>query len=178
MSAESANPDRTPPEQAPPASVNPDDAVMQTQVHRRLAAELFNRVWSLLEQPARTQTDDDTMLHAAHASRFHWGEIGEPVNLVRGEWQVSRVYAVLQRSEPALWHARRCLELCQQHSIGDFDLAFAYEAMARAHAVAGQHDAVASYVQLARQAGRQIAQQEDRDVFLADLATIPAPSES
>ena len=94
------------------------------------------------------------MLHAAHASRFHWGEIGEPVNLVRGEWQVSRVYAVLQRPEPALWHARRCLELCQQHAIADFDLAFAYEAMARAHAVAGQHDATVSYLQLARQAGR------------------------
>jgi hypothetical protein len=142
--------------------------------HRRLAAELFNRVWALLEQASRSSSEDDTMLHAAHASRFHWGEIGEPVNLVRGEWQVSRVYAVLQRPEPALWHARRCLELCQQHSIADFDLAFAYEAMARAHAVAGQHDATTSYVQLARQAGRQIAQQEDRDVFLADLASIPA----
>src|SRR5215211_4699724 len=83
-----------------------DDA----QVHRRLAAELFNRVWSLLEQTDRSQSDDDTVLHAAHASRFHWGEVGEPVNFARGEWQVSRVYAVLGRSEPALFHARRCLE--------------------------------------------------------------------
>lgn len=170
MSAEREDPANEAPVGAAPASASVDDA----QLHRRLAAELFNRVWVLLEQPSRSPVEDDTMLHAAHASRYHWGEIGEPVNLVRGEWQVSRVYAVLQRPEPALWHARRCLELCQQHSIADFDLAFAYEAMARAHAVAGQHDATASYVQLARQAGRQIAQQEDRDVFLADLATIPS----
>lgn len=144
-----------------------------TQVHRQLAADLFNRVWALLEQTERTTPENDTMLHAAHASRFHWGEVGEPVNLVRGEWQISRVYAVLNRPEPALWHARRCLELCQQHSIGDFDLAFAYEAMARAYATAGQYDTAASYLQLARQAGRQIAEQDDRDVFLADLATVP-----
>ena len=24
------------------------------------------------------------MIHAAHASRYHWGEVGEPVNLARG----------------------------------------------------------------------------------------------
>src|SRR5215218_5159161 len=99
------------------------------------------------------------MLHAAHASRFHWGEVGEPVNFARGEWQVSRVYAVLGRSEPALFHAHRCLEICQAHQIGDFDLAFAYEALARASAVAGQPDDCARYAELARQAGEQIAEQ-------------------
>ena len=113
------------------------------------------------------------MLHAAHASRFHWGEVGEPVNFARGEWQVSRVYAVLGRSEPALFHARRCLEICRAHQIGDFDLAFAYEALARASAVAGRPDDAARYAELARQAGEQIAEQDDREIFFADLATVP-----
>jgi hypothetical protein len=142
-------------------------------VHRRLAAELFNRVWTLLEQPDRSQTDDDTMLHAAHASRFHWGEVGEPVNFARGEWQVSRVYAVLGRGEPAQFHARRCLALCAAHDLGDFDLAFAYEALARASAVAGQPDACSRYVELAGAAGERIAEQDDRAIFFADLATVP-----
>ena len=73
MSAESTNPDSTTPEHAslesaPPESVSPGASVSagDAQVHRRLAAELFNRVWALLEQPARTQAEDDTMLHAAH----------------------------------------------------------------------------------------------------------------
>jgi hypothetical protein len=149
--------------------VSPDEQ----QIHRRLAAELFNHVWSLLEKPGRDQADDDRMLHAAHASRFHWGEIGEPVNFARGEWQVSRVYAVLGRTEPALFHARRCLEICEAHGIGDFDLAFAYEALARASAVAGQGDEAARYAELARQAGEEIAEADDREIFFADLATVP-----
>jgi hypothetical protein len=149
--------------------VSPDEE----QIHRRLAAELFNRVWSLLEKPDRDQADDDTMLHAAHASRLHWGEVGTAVNLARGEWQVSRVYAVLGRSEPALFHARRCLEICLAHEIGDFDLASAYEALARASAIDGQPEESARYVELAQEAGEQIAEQDDREIFFADLATVP-----
>jgi hypothetical protein len=60
---------------------------------RRLAVDLFNHVWTLLDKPDRTPAEDDEMIHAAHASRFDWAEVGAPVNLVRGEWQVSRVYA-------------------------------------------------------------------------------------
>jgi hypothetical protein len=38
---------------------------------RQLAAALFNRVWALLERPDR---DPDELLHAAHASAYHWME--------------------------------------------------------------------------------------------------------
>ena len=68
---------------------------------RRLAAGLFNRVWELLEKADRTADDDDEMVNAAHASRYHWGETGEPVHRARGDWQCSRVYAVLGRPEPS-----------------------------------------------------------------------------
>ena len=81
------------------------------------------------------------MVHAAHASRFMWEDIGEPVNHARGEWQIARVYAVVDRPEPALHHARRCLEIVEEHGVGDFDLACAYEALARAHATAGEREA-------------------------------------
>src|SRR5579872_350316 len=99
---------------------------------RRLGIDLFNFVWTLMEKPQRTQEEDDTMIHATHASRYHWGLVGAPANLARGEWQVARVYTLLGRTEPALYHARRCLEICEQHGIGDFDIAFAHEALARA----------------------------------------------
>ena len=78
---------------------------------RRLAAGLFNRVWTLLDTPDRTPEQDDEMLHAAHASRYHWGELETGARLARGEWQCSRVYAVLGRPEPALHHAHRCLTM-------------------------------------------------------------------
>ena len=144
------------------------------EAHRRLAVDLFNFVWTLLENPDRARADDDTMVHAAHASRYHWGEAGTAVNLARGEWQVSRVYATLGRAEPALHHARRCLELCQEHEaeLADFDLPYAYEALARAHAVAGDDAEAQRYAGLAREAGARILEADDRQHFLEDLATL------
>jgi hypothetical protein len=142
------------------------------ETHRELAVNLFNFVWTLLDKPERTLDEEDTMIHAAHASRYHWSLAGTAVNLARGEWQVSRVYAVLGRAEPALYHGRRCLDHCLENSIGDFDLAFAYEALARASAVAGDQTACERYCALAQEAGEKIAEQEDRDLFFSDLATV------
>ena len=140
--------------------------------HRQVAVDLFNHVWTLIETPDRTTAQDDEMLHAAHASRYHWGLVGKPVNLARGEWQCSRVYAMLGRGEPATHHGRRCLEICQAEDLGDFDLAFAYEALARAHALAGDSEAAAKYLTQAAQAGTNIADQEDRTHFEGELASI------
>lgn len=112
------------------------------------------------------------MVHAAHASRFHWSKVGTAVHLARGEWQISRVYAVLKRPEPALYHAQRCLQICEANSIGDFDLAFAYEALARACAVAGKVKVSQQYVEKAKTASAQIKDEEDRALVLTDLETI------
>ena len=114
------------------------------------------------------------MLHMAHASRYHWGQVGAPVNLSRGEWQCSRVYAVLGRPEPALYHARRGLEICRAYGIGDWDLAYAYESLARAHAVAGDKDQARTWTEQALAAAEDIAQDEDRELVLTDLESIPA----
>jgi len=141
--------------------------------HKRAAITLFNLVWSLLDKKDRTKQEDDKMVHAVHASRFHWGEIGTPVEFERGEWQISRVYSVLNRSQSALYHAERCLEICKEHNIGDFDIAFAYEAMARAHAVAGDKSDCEKYIKLAKEAGEQIKKKEDKDLFFNDLKTVP-----
>jgi hypothetical protein len=117
---------------SPPGTGSVSDA-------RLLAAQLFNETWRLLGQEQRTRADDDRMIHTAHASRYHWGQVpaATPAHLARSEWLISRVYAVLQRPEPALYHARRVLDLGQDNGIGDFDLAFAYKALARAHATGG-----------------------------------------
>jgi hypothetical protein len=139
---------------------------------KQLAKDLFNRVWELLETERRTGAENDEMIHAAHASRYLWGVVGQPANLVRGEWQCSRVYSVLDRAEPALWHGRRCLDLCDEHGLGDFDLAYAYEALARAHRVAGEAPEAEAYERLAAEAGEAIADPDDREHFLADLATL------
>lgn len=146
----------------------------ELQWHRKFAVDLFNLTWEYLDKPERTIEDNDLMLNAAHASRYHWEVVGTPVNLARGEWQLSRVYSVLGRPEPAQYHARRCLEICEENEIGDFDLAYAYEALARAYAVASQMDKSHQYLELARQAGEKIAEEDDKALFISDIKTLPA----
>jgi hypothetical protein len=141
-------------------------------VERRLAARLFNRVWELMGQADRGVAEDDEMLHAAHASRYHWGRVGEPVNWARGDWQCSRVYAALGRAEPALHHGTRCLELAQQHELGDFDIGCAHEAIARAARLAGIDEQAAKHANLALAAAERLTDEEERHVLLGDIATI------
>jgi hypothetical protein len=140
--------------------------------HRQLGVDLFNQVWTLLDKPERTVAEDDELLHAAHASRHHWGQVGTAANLARGEWQCARVYTVLGRAEPAIHHARRCLELCEANGIGDWDLAFAHEALARAFSLAGDLEQAERHKRLARAAGDAIADPEDREHFDEDYATL------
>jgi hypothetical protein len=142
---------------------------------RELGIELFNRTWALMETPDR---DSDELLHCAHASAYHWmrADGATAANRARSEWQCSRVYTVLGRSEPALYHARRCLELCESapDDIEEFDLPFAYEALARAHALAGDAAEASEWLARARAAGEKIADEDDRVLLEADLSTITA----
>jgi DNA-binding transcriptional MerR regulator len=154
--------------------IRPDAIAMDPQVRRKAAVDLFNHTWTLLEKPDRTERETDLMVHAAHASRFMWEDIGEPVNHARGEWQIARVYAVVDRPEPALHHAQRCLAIVEAHGVGDFDLACAYEALARAHATAGEREAALRYEALAREAAERIPDADDRELVVGDLDSLPS----
>jgi hypothetical protein len=151
-------------------AVMPPDLDPVTQ--RQLAAGLFNLVWTYLEKPDRTPADDDAMLHAAHASRHHWTSIGTARNLARGDWQISRVYAVLGRAEPAAHHARRYLEACEQHGLSTFDFAFANEALARAAAAAGDAAARGHFLAIAWEQAARVEDAQDRQWLEQNLASI------
>jgi len=71
-----------------------------------------------------------------------------------------------------LYHAKRCLDTCKENNIGDFDIAFAYEAMARAYAIARNKTKCEEYLRLAENAGEQIEKKEDRNYFVSELKTI------
>jgi hypothetical protein len=150
----------------------PTSGSLDPESQRKLGIELFNYVWTLLEKEDRTERESERMIDAAHASRFFWENVGEPANHARGEWQISRAYATAGRAEPALYHAQRCLELCETHGIADFDLAYAYEALARAHGLAGNADALTRFRDLAYEAAEQVAEDEDRELVISDLATL------
>jgi DNA-binding transcriptional MerR regulator len=145
--------------------------------HRTLGVDLFNKTWTLMGKPTRTPEDDDEMIHCAHASAYHWQQVGTRANRARSEWQCSRVHAILGQSELALHHARRCHEIAaanEDGSMEDWDLAGAYEALARAHLTAGHREEAAHWARLGRETTAALAHEDERKVFEADFATIDA----
>jgi hypothetical protein len=149
------------------------ELVQERTADRDQAVALFNHAWSLLDLPERTPAEDFDLIHATHASRWHWGRAGGPQEWAIGEWQCSRAYAVLGRSEPALVHARRCLVLCEEHSLEGFIVACAHEALSRALYVAGDPDAARAERDAAVRLTAALDDPDDRAVLERDLATLP-----
>lgn len=151
-----------------------DEPIRAEVDHRQLGVDLFNHAWTLLELAERTSEQEDELIHTAHASRWHWGRAGTAVNLARGEWQLSRVYAVLGRPEPALHHARRCLAYVESAADAeDWDLPYAHEALARASRLAGDREAAAAHAATARGLAAHVVDAEDREHLAHDLADLP-----
>lgn len=145
---------------------------MDFTTHKKMAIDLFNLAWDLIEKQDRTEAEDDTMVYATNASRYHWGIVGSPLNFARGEWQISRVYAILDRAEPALHHANKSLKLCLEHDLGDFDLGFAYEALARANAVKGNLAEQERNLELALQTAARIDKEENKNWLLKNIDAV------
>jgi len=140
--------------------------------HQKNAVDLFNHSWTLIDKKKRTKEETDELIHAAHASRHHWGQIGKPGHFERGEWQISRVYSLLKMGESALYHAKRCLDICKANKLKDWDLAFAYESVARAYYVLKDKKNTEKYLKLASKAGLEIKESGDQDYFNTELKTI------
>ena len=141
--------------------------------HRKLAIELFNHTWTLMDLESRTVEQTDEMLHSAHASTYHWLQVGEPINQARGPWRISRAYTLTRRFEPVLYHVQQCLDICKQIDARDWDRAFAWEALARAHSINGDRIRTLENIKLAQTT--PIEKKEDRELLEADLATIIIP---
>lgn len=145
---------------------------IDASTHRQLAVDLFNGVWSLLDNPYRTPAEDAQMIHAAHASRHHWGAVGGPKQFSVGEWQISRVYATLGRAEPALYHARLALEWAMTAEAGPFYVGYGHEALARAYALAGNAAERDRSLAAAEQSASQLTKAEDAKTLRDDVAAI------
>ncbi|MFM8507665.1 MAG: hypothetical protein ACKOBR_08255, partial [Actinomycetota bacterium] len=63
------------------------------------------------------------------------------------------------------------LAACESANLADFDLAYAYESLARALACIGEQREAAKYRNLARDVA--INEEEDRKLFESDLASEP-----
>jgi hypothetical protein len=143
----------------------------EAEAHRHFAQECNQRVWALIAQPQRSEDEEAEMLDAAHASLFHWRYAGTGVHQQRGEWLISHVYVLRGDGDGALRHAERCLALTATHQaeLEDFDIAYGYLGMARAHAILGNKADAQKYLAFAEAAGSAIADEEDRAIYTGEL---------
>jgi len=151
--------------------MNDENFSSRREAHLHFARQINGKVWELLGMSGRGPAQDLEMVHAAHASLYHWLQVGKAVHHQRGEWLIARVYSVLKNPHASLRHARRCLELTTQNpeEMEDFDASYAFEAMARALALAGDRDAARDYRLKARQAGETISGEKHSELFMADF---------
>ncbi len=141
------------------------------EAHRDFAKQTNGRTWQLLQKEYLSEDEKDELMYAAYASAYHWFNIGTVVNQQRGEWLISRAYSKLGNGTMALSHAQRCLALTDSNNpeFHNFDLAYALEAMARAHALQNNESEATKFYRQVIAASKTIAREEDRTLFLSDL---------
>jgi uncharacterized protein YndB with AHSA1/START domain len=157
-----------PPLAAPPMPI--DDAAGEW--HRAQGIECNNSTWEMIEAD-RTPENDEEMLRRAYASTYHWARAVRrvPANEARGAWLLAKVQLLVGQPGLSLRYADRCMSLCQEHGLADFDLAYAHEARARALKALGDDIAAAQSWELAKAVS--IADAEDQAILDADLAVGP-----
>ena len=144
--------------------------------HRKLAVELFNATWDLLDKQERTPDEEAAMLLKAHASRHHWAEVARlggpsgPKQANIGDWQLSRVYAVLGDGRLARFFGERSLDAYQAApEMGSFYGAFSHEALARAARVLGDKARQAQHLAAATALSQEIEDEKNRAWLMQNL---------
>jgi len=142
--------------------------------HRHFAVTCFNETWKYIKKKRRTEEDKRAMLYNAMTSLWHWRQRKDatPTNFCISYWQVSRVYALLGDAENARVYGNLSLKASKTKGVEAVFVGFAYEALARAEAVAGQKTKRDDFVAKARRIAEKVTDVEDREALEDDLATI------
>lgn len=139
-------------------------------VHRTLAIEFNQETWRLLETFSGSAEEADIMIENTFASLRHWRIAGTTLNIARGQWLLSRVYAAALMGERSLHFALQCHATTQTAAGAcDFDLAYSCEALARAYALLGKTSEAKLWKQKTQDAGDAIKNPDDKKQFEQDF---------
>ncbi|WP_051451542.1 hypothetical protein [Actinospica robiniae] len=147
------------------------------RAHRRLAVELNNATWDLLDGGLSERSalaEQERALYGAYASTYHWLQVGTVANHGRGEYLIATVGVTVGRLDVAAAHAARYAELVSSHAdaFADWDRAFLAELLARVAARSGAADAESLRSAAVRLASAVVGD-EDRRNCLARLEAGP-----
>lgn len=145
------------------------------EANHYFAVAYNGRIWQLLEKKDSTEDENEEMINLAHASLLHWSKDPncKKVNLQRGEYMISMAYIHAGRKEQALYYAKRCKRITEDHKEenDDFDLAYSYLLMAMALCLNGMKEEAAQYLNNSKELGANIERDEDKGIFVSDLKT-------
>ncbi|MET0459198.1 MAG: SRPBCC family protein [Ilumatobacteraceae bacterium] len=161
-----------PPGDGGPADPAPTDDALG-EWHRARAVEANNSTWELLEGDELSDDEADDLLGRAYTAAHHWRRAARsgPEHAARAAWLVSRAQVTIGQGAAALRHADRTAAIVDDAGLGDFDLAYAHEARARALACLGRLDEAADELAAARAV--PVADPEDLAIVELDLAAGP-----
>lgn len=100
---------------------------------RSLAKQAFNQTWDFIEKNNRTVEETLKMIDLTFKSKYYWSLVGNQINFIRSNWQVSRVFAEADLLEASLYYAKKVLDDSLKLNLKDIDLFFAYEANVRVY---------------------------------------------
>jgi hypothetical protein len=142
------------------------------EFHLNEAKKCFNDTWNYIDKEKRSTIDVLEMIRLAQASRYHWSIVGTALEFERGEWLISKVYALAGYGDLALLHANECLRICLEHKIEDFDICFAYEAIANAYKALGDEKKKEEYKALANSSVEAIKDDGDKAYTKSEIDKI------
>jgi hypothetical protein len=145
------------------------------KAHRHFSTQCFNRAWDYIDKPTRTPEEDQEMVLLSMASFWHWTQRYDcsPSTLSVGYWQLSRVHALTGQLDLARVYGLRCLEQARGVGTQEFHLGYAYEALARVEALAGDQEKKNKYLRMAGEVMESMTDEETRQTLAKDLETIP-----
>jgi uncharacterized protein YndB with AHSA1/START domain len=109
--------------------------------HRAQAVEINNAVWDQLDAVKAGTAGITGLVRGAYAAAYHWERArgAAPANEARARYLIGKAWLASGRPDQALDYGNRTLAQCEEHGLGDFDLAYAHELRARGLAGLGRH---------------------------------------
>lgn len=142
--------------------------------HERFAVECNNRAWALSVQN-RSGTEDREMLDAAHASAWHWAQVGSELNRMRATTLVAEVHASLGMGAPSFALAETMRDYFLGRETPDWEIACAHAVYAHAAHAAGRFAEHRDAYARATDALAAIADEEDRKIIAKTFDRVPRP---
>lgn len=139
------------------------------------AVSCNNRAWQLIEQPGRTPAENHELLHAAHASAWHWARVGTDLNEARAQMLLGFAHAVAGDGPLALRYATASFNYFNEHGAPDWEQAFAHAVLAAAAHAADNAELHREHYAEAARLGAAIADAEEREIFMRSFRQVPEP---